>query len=474
MPILTPEERLGTTVAGKYHLDRILGAGGMGVVFAAHHQWTNRKVALKLLRHEAAENADVVRRFLREAKAAAKLRHPSVVDVLDMGQDDDGGVYLVLELLEGEALSAELERESKIDAARALLVTLPILDALAEAHEKGIVHRDLKPDNIFCHRAPGGELLPKVLDFGIAKVLESAKTLDTQTGTVLGTPYYMSPEQASGTDEVGPPADVWSMGVVLYESLTGERPFDGPSATAILLKIMTGDVPSLAAVEGVPPSIARTIDRALVRDPKQRYDDMGAFAQALRAAAAEASLEAPRRVTLSELKTLAVVDGEEAFATTLRSDTPPVDRPRTPKPELAEARQTGASRVAPRGRGGMAAAVAIGVLALVGAGVAWSQLGADDASPVPAASPPAPVAIPEPSEPPPPVEPARVEEPTVPEGLDVATAPELVEAEPAAPEETSAARPRRRRSAEEADPPPTAVETPPERGGAATVIRDTF
>ncbi|MCB9595198.1 MAG: serine/threonine protein kinase [Sandaracinaceae bacterium] len=479
MPILTPEERLGTTVAGKYDLDRILGAGGMGVVFAAHHKWTNRKVALKLLRYEAANSPEVVRRFLREAKAAAQLRHPSVVDVLDMGQDDDGGVYLALELLEGEPLSSEIERHGKLGAARALAVTLPVLDALAEAHEKGIVHRDLKPDNLFVHRGPGGDLLPKVLDFGIAKIMESAKTLDTQTGTVLGTPYYMSPEQASGTEEVGPPADVWSMGVVLYETLTGKRPFDGPSATAILLKIMTGDVPKLSDEPGLPAPLAAAIDRALVRDPKQRYDHMGAFADALRTAAAAEGVEVPRRVTLSELKTLQVVDGEEAYATTLRNDTPRVERAATPRAEPAEARAT-TERTPSRGpRTGLLAA-GLAVVVVAGAAIAWGQLGGEDDPPI------APLAHPVVTTPPPALDPPVVEAPPPPDEEPVPTGvaieetptpeiPTLAEEEqPAADEEAPVAR--RRRGAPREDGPSTSpreANEPTEPRGA-TGIRDEF
>jgi eukaryotic-like serine/threonine-protein kinase len=290
MPILTPEERIGTYVAGRYRLDSILGEGGMGVVFAGTHTWTDRRVAVKVLAPEFARNETIVHRFLQEARTAASLQHPSVVDVLDMGEDTDGTVFLVLELLEGEPLTDLVEREGPLDPARTLDLLIPVMRALVAAHRRGIVHRDIKPDNIFVSPDETGQPVTKLLDFGIAKVIESANSA-TATGSVIGTPYYMSPEQAAGASDVGPSSDVWSMGVVLYQCLSNDLPFDGPNPTAVLLAIATGKAPALGTVApGVPQALTVAIDRALEHDRKVRYANMSELIEALVGAAQAAGV----------------------------------------------------------------------------------------------------------------------------------------------------------------------------------------
>jgi eukaryotic-like serine/threonine-protein kinase len=285
MPILTSEERIGTYVAGRYRLDSILGVGGMGTVFAGTHTWTDRRVAVKILAPEYARNETIVHRFLQEARTAASLQHPSVVDVLDMGEDADGTVFLVLELLQGEPLTGLIEREGPLDPSRTLELLIPIMRALVAAHRRGIVHRDIKPDNIFISRGEGGSEVPKILDFGIAKVLEGANSA-TATGSVIGTPYYMSPEQAAGASDVGPSSDVWSMGVVLYECLSKDLPFDGPNPTAVLLAIATGKAAPLGTIApGVPKPLTVAIDRALEHDRKVRYATMSELIDGLVSAA---------------------------------------------------------------------------------------------------------------------------------------------------------------------------------------------
>ena len=282
MPILSDTERVGTTVGGKYRLDRILGRGGAGTVFAGVHAWTQREVAVKLLHPEHARDRGVVDRFLKEARTAATLRHPNVVDVLDMGSDDDGSVYLVLELLNGESLAHSLARLGRLNARRTIEVLLPVMDALAEAHEIGIVHRDIKPENIVLSLDAKRQWIPKILDFGIAKVIASGNVQSTATGLVIGTPAYMPPEQVEGTLAVGPAADIWSMGVMLFECLSGQLPFHAESPTAMLVAVMTRNPPSLRDVApDVPESIVRVVDRALRRDIAKRWPDMRAFAQAL-------------------------------------------------------------------------------------------------------------------------------------------------------------------------------------------------
>jgi serine/threonine-protein kinase len=201
---------------GRYRIVRKLGAGGMGSVYEAEHQELGRRVALKMLHRDLTHTPEVVARFLREARATAKVRHPHVVDVQDVGSEG-GAPFLVMEYLDGEDLASLLVREGRLAVERATDLLLPVLAGVDAAHQAGIVHRDLKPENIFLLRAPGGELHPKVLDFGIAKVLDPAGSLTlTRTASLLGTPYYMSPEQARGARDVDGRTDQYALGVILY------------------------------------------------------------------------------------------------------------------------------------------------------------------------------------------------------------------------------------------------------------------
>ena len=283
MPILTEKERLGTLIAGRYRLDSVLGRGGTAIVFDATHTWTGRRVALKLLRPEYAQDLALVRRFMLEARTAASLAHPNIVEVLDMGADEgDGTVFLVLELLEGETLSALLSRAGRLSGDEALALLTPVMRALTAAHTQGVVHRDVKPDNVFLARDAEGVVTAKLLDFGMAKMLEAAWGHATQSGTLIGTPFYMSPEQAKGAPDVGVQSDVWSMGVLLYRAVTGVLPFTGTTPTALLLAIV-GDPPASVAslAPELSPQIARAIDRAIVVDRDLRHHDMAAFVEAL-------------------------------------------------------------------------------------------------------------------------------------------------------------------------------------------------
>jgi eukaryotic-like serine/threonine-protein kinase len=276
MPILTPEERLGQDVAGRYRLDAVLSTGGMGVLFEATDENTGSPVAVKMLKPAYSLEKDRVARFLRETKIASELRHPNIALVLEVWQDPTGVPFLVMERLRGCSLEEELERRSTLPIAEALAIVLPVAEALALAHACGIVHRDVKPGNIFlCNGAPS--VVPKLLDFGIAKTPQD--DFETQTGVVLGTPGYMAPEQAQH-GECGPFTDVWAIGAVLYRALTGHAPHAGNSVGDTLAKLVREPVPALAA-PGVNKSVAATIDRALALDPHRRYADMPALVRAL-------------------------------------------------------------------------------------------------------------------------------------------------------------------------------------------------
>ena len=294
MPILTERERIGTKLADKYEITAILGSGGMGTVYVAAHAWTGRRVAVKVLKPSYVENEEVVKRFLREARAAAALHHPNVVDVLDMGRTDDGAVYMVLELLEGDSLGSLLRQHGRMEPAKVLAILVPIAEALAEVHERGFVHRDLKPDNIFV-AALRGRSVPKLLDFGIAKALHDPDS-STRTGAIMGTAYYMSPEQASGRSDVGPGTDIWALGVVLYEALTGMPPFTAETATGVLVKILT--TPPAPVPDHVPAPIARIVEQAMRSDPRERFAHMRAMASAMREAASALDIALPDAVAV--------------------------------------------------------------------------------------------------------------------------------------------------------------------------------
>ena len=289
MPIPLPKERIGKRFAGKYRIDRILGRGGMGVVFGAMHEWTSRPVAVKILNPEFVEDRSMAARFLREAQAAASLHHPNVVDVLDMGSDEDGAVYLVLELLDGCTLADHLADCGPLGMEETLSILMPIMSALATAHEQGSVHRDIKPENILLSQGQGGKVVPKLLDFGIAKT-NDGRTFATQTGAVLGTPQYMSPEQASGARDVGPASDVWAMGMLIHECLEGKPPYQADTLMGIIANIAGAPEPKLQD-PSVPPRLRAAIERANRRDLATRHKNMRVFLQHIQAALEESGFE---------------------------------------------------------------------------------------------------------------------------------------------------------------------------------------
>jgi serine/threonine-protein kinase len=271
----------GVTIGGKYLVEGYLGGGGIGEVYRATHTWTGRMVALKVLRPHYAEEPSVVQRFFSEAKLTARLKHPNVVDVLDMGSDGRT-VYLVLECLVGASLADYLNERGRLDLANAQRLLLPIMRALDLAHRAGVVHRDLKPDNIFLHRDETGRTVPKLLDFGLAKVAQASKSGLTIAGSILGTPAYMSPEQAQGAEDVGPSADVWALGVTLYECLAGVCPFTGQTARELLVNIIMGNHTPLGTIAPVSAEVERVVEGALRAKPAERWT-MGEMAGAFEA-----------------------------------------------------------------------------------------------------------------------------------------------------------------------------------------------
>ena len=281
-------EHLGALLDGKYHLGGVVGRGGMATVFEARHIGTGRRVAVKMLNPEYEGDAEASDRFLREARVAAELKHPNVVDVLDLG-DARQVAYMVLEFLDGESLARTLQRDGPLDFARAMALLAPVMRAMAYVHARNVVHRDLKPENLFIHRDEAGEVVPKVLDFGIARFLDADHGPHiTQAGMVMGTPAYMSPEQARGiSDEIGTAADVWSMGIIWYEALTGTLPFVGPTPVSTLLAVSQHQhVPFAVRLPALPGPVVEVLERSLARLASARYADMGTFLAALERAVA--------------------------------------------------------------------------------------------------------------------------------------------------------------------------------------------
>ena len=281
---MSPESNIGRVLGNKYEIVRVLGVGGMGAVFEVRHRLINRRFAVKLLHAEYATDEDVVERFKREATNTAAIGHDNIVEITDMGMSDTSELYIVMEFLAGRDLFKALEECSVMETGKACHIILQVLSALEAAHKQGIVHRDLKPGNIFIIDRNGEDFV-KLVDFGIAKVRAteggSQKGL-TRTGQLLGTPSYMSPEQARGESDITSGTDIYSMGVILFETLTGERPFDADGYVNLLMKILLEENPDPLSVNpDMDPELAAIILKAMAKDPADRYENATEFIRAI-------------------------------------------------------------------------------------------------------------------------------------------------------------------------------------------------
>ncbi len=275
---------VGEVLAGKYRVEQVLGVGGMGVVVSAIHLQLDEPVALKFLLPEALKNPEVVERFGREARAAAKIKSEHVARVIDVGQLPTGSPYLVMEYLDGEDLSRVVSRRGPLPVDEAVSYILQACDAIGEAHSRGIIHRDLKPSNLFLAKRPGESAVIKVLDFGISKIVQGIEEEGklTQTQSVLGSPMYMPPEQMTSARSADARSDIWSLGAILYELLTGSTPFTGSTITELIVAVLNTPVePPRTGRPEIPEGIDRLICRCLDKVRDQRFDDVGALAQAL-------------------------------------------------------------------------------------------------------------------------------------------------------------------------------------------------
>jgi eukaryotic-like serine/threonine-protein kinase len=268
-------------VLGRYLLVRLLGEGGMGAVYEATHQELGRRAAIKVLHERYTRSADVRQRFVREGQSASRVRHPNVVDVYDVGIGGNHP-YLVMEFLEGETLGQFLDREGLLSPERTADLLLPVLAAVAAAHDVGVVHRDLKPENILLS-AERNSIKPKVLDFGISKVVDRDVSEQlTGTGAFLGTPQYMSPEQAQGAKHIEHRSDQYSLGVMLYLCATGRRPVEESSLYALIQRIVNGEFPPPSQINpSLPSAFEAMILRAMARNPEGRFPTTRALGRAL-------------------------------------------------------------------------------------------------------------------------------------------------------------------------------------------------
>jgi len=376
----------GQVLDGKYVVEKVLGCGGMGVVVRAYHRILDDRVAIKFLLPEATLVPEAVARFTREARAATKIKGEHVVRVIDVGQFQTGEPYIVMEYLQGRDLGQVVRERGPMPVAEAVDYVLQGCEALAEAHALGIVHRDLKPANLFVTKHPDGSALVKVLDFGISKLTNAAGSGPdlglTKTSAMMGSPLYMSPEQMASARDVDAGTDIWAIGAVLYELLSGRPPFDAETLPQLCAMVLQSRAAPLDEVRPeVPAEVARIVDRCLEKDRAKRFRDVGELARALRDFA-------PRRARVSVERISRILEpaGPDAGATALPQSLPESISPSDAAPRVATAVSWGETAPSvPKGsRAPLALAAAI-ALVIVG-GVALLLRGALGGGDAPAAT----------------------------------------------------------------------------------------
>jgi serine/threonine protein kinase len=263
---------VGQMLDEKYRIDELLEVGGMGAVYVGSHTRLQKRVAIKVLRSELTGAAEIVERFLREAVAASRIGHENIVEVTDIGKAQNGAPFIVMELLEGENLAARIKRGGPLHVPHACAIAIEILSAMDAAHRAGIVHRDLKPENVFLARKSRSETV-KVLDFGISRMVQTEEGQNrlTLTGLVMGTPYYMSPEQACGESDITAAADIYAVGVMLYEMLTAKVPFEATNYNSLIYKVLSGQFPPPRALVAMPEPLEQIVVRAMSLKAEHRF-----------------------------------------------------------------------------------------------------------------------------------------------------------------------------------------------------------
>jgi serine/threonine-protein kinase len=450
--------RPGDVLAGKYRVERVIGVGGMGVVVAARHLKLDTKVAIKFLLPAMLANREAVVRFAHEAQSSVRIENEHVARVLDVGARENGAPYMVMEYLEGGDLSAWLQQRGPLPVEQAVEFVLQACVAVADAHGLGIVHRDLKPANLFCVRRSDGQFLIKVLDFGISKAKDATGSMGvTSTSAVLGSPLYMSPEQMQSPKDVDAATDIWALGVVLYELLTGHVPFEGETFGELAVKAATRPPPPLRSYRPeAPPDLEAVILTCLQPDRRRRHRNVAELARAL-------FPFAPRRARASVERISGIIQASGLSASALDLPPSPVD---VLDPTLAVPgtvapvghTKSGVSHPA-RGRSAAVVVAVAGVLVIasVGGGVAYVRGQRPHVDPSAAAAPlaadlPTPKPTPKTAPPPPPVnvETPVVTAPSAPSPRATATASASVPA----PARTTPPEPTRTAAPTQTKPPP--------------------
>ncbi|MDX6288360.1 MAG: eukaryotic-like serine/threonine-protein kinase [Blastocatellia bacterium] len=389
---------IGRVFEGKYRLDERLGGGGMGTVYRATHMLIERPVAVKVLSQRFVGDETAQQRFRREARASGRMQHPNAVMVNDFGATEDGWLYIVMELLEGQTLRDLLMREAPLDPARAVSFMLQTCAAVGAAHDAGLIHRDLKPANIFIEQRPHLAAVVKVLDFGVAKFVVEEHDDDyntlTQVGAIIGTPRYMSPEQCSGAAPLTPASDVYSLGIILYEMLTGAVPFSADTPLALALKqVSEPPVRPRKVVPTIPAELEGVVMHALAKDPRFRPADANELRRELHEVAVDLGLEhststlAPSLaelrnagtespsgrlvIDLATLRQVQAASTSDSFPGALLkeqtgSTAPNENRKRFPRMNVSLAKQSAAARA---NRLPLIAAAIIVLVAILGSGV---------------------------------------------------------------------------------------------------------
>lgn len=378
-PDEVPDPRLGRRF-GEYVVAARVADGAMGRVYEGRHAQSRQKVAIKILHEDVAKDRVAVERFKREFETAAELQSPHVVKVIDFGETGDGSFFLTMEFLHGEELGGLLRREGPQPVARALRILCQIALGLDDAHASGVIHRDLKPDNVFLVSTPEGDLV-RILDFGSVKLQMETGPKLTAFGTTLGSPYYMSPEQAMGKADVDNRTDLFALAAITYEMLSGRIAFDGPAVAQILMKIVNEMPAPLSSVRaGSPPSLDDVIERALAKDKRKRHEGTLAFAAdvlgalGLTATPDRAGIEAWARRPVAEIEAaLAQATPRAAQAFGAPAATAPAAMPAPPSAQaqaVAAVPSAPSSADAPVGRRPMLwVALGLGTLALLGVGL---------------------------------------------------------------------------------------------------------
>ena len=393
-------------VAGKYKLTRLLGRGGMGAVWEGTHNSLGTHVAVKFIDAEYAESPEARSRFENEARAAAKLRSKHVVEVYDHGVSEDARPFIVMEYLEGEPLDKRLDRMGRLPAKDTAHIILQVCRALTKAHAANIVHRDLKPENVFLVRDDEeGTDVVKVVDFGIAKFTDASMgaSSSTRTGSVLGTPYYMSPEQARGLRNVDYRSDLWSVAVIAYRCIVGALPFEGEAVGDLLVKLCTAPIPVPSqVVMDIPPGFDAWLAKALSREPSERFASAAQLADSLAAVCglsvrgSYVSAEMPRMSDGGTGPYGAVGTGPQAAFSTAQGAAQPYGTGPIALSTGAPTTQTPAP-VKRTGTGAIVAAAFAAVVVLgIGGAVAFKKMSAPADSPVAASPPTSPVSLPAP------------------------------------------------------------------------------